>query len=80
MSGPGEAERAPLIEHKPPIDFPPVSFVSGGVPKSLNGAIVAATKKTGLDYWEQLLTWATKGAECERLHESKDKSGRTKRK
>jgi hypothetical protein len=71
----------PLLEHVPPMDYPPTSLVAVAVPKDFNKVIIAAAVKTGLVYADQLLMWAVKGAECERQHESKTvKSGRKNRK
>ncbi len=75
------SENTPFVEHVPPKNFPPASLVGLMVPTDFNKVIIAATKKTGLVYADQLLMWAQKGAECERLHESKTaKSGRKNRK
>lgn len=77
MSGPGDA---PPIEHVAPKDFPVSSLVGVQVPTDFNKVIVAAAARNGMAYADQLLLWAQKGAECERLHGSRPvKSGRTKR-
>lgn len=70
----------PFIEHVPPVDFPPTSLVGVNVPADLNKVIIAAAARNGVVYEDQLLAWAQKGAECERLHGSRERSGRKKRK
>jgi hypothetical protein len=79
MSGPGEG--APLIPHEPPKPYPLTSLVGVAVPTDFNKVIIAAAAKNDLVYQDQLLTWAMKGAEHERLCEPKTaKSGRKNRK
>ena len=70
----------PMIDHVPPKPFPPTSLVGVAVPTDFNKVILAAAKKNGLLYEDQLLTWAQNGAECSRLHEPKERSGRKNRK
>ena len=55
----------------PPKDFPEFAFVGLQVPYAFNKVIIATAAKTGLIYEDQLLDWAMKGAECERMHKGK---------
>lgn len=77
MSGPGDA---PFIEHTPPKPFPVSSLVAVNVPTDLNKVIIAAAAKAGICYEDQLLKWTQAGAECERMHQAKDRAGRKNRK
>lgn len=69
MSGPGEG---PMIEHIAPKVFPPSSLVGVDVPSDFNAVIIKAAARNGVVYADQILAWAQKGAECERLHGSKN--------
>lgn len=61
------------IEFTEPKPFPPTALVGLQVPYDLHRVIVAAADKKGIHYDEQILAWVQQGAECERLHGSKEK-------
>lgn len=69
----------PMIDHVPPKPFPPTSLVGVAVPTDFNKVILAAAKKNGLLYEDQLLTWAQMGAECSRMHKPNGKNQRRKK-
>lgn len=69
-----------MIEHAASRPFPASSLVAVEVPTTFNKVILAAASKNGLLYADQLLTWAIKGADCERQHEpKKTRAGRNRK-
>ena len=68
----------PAIAHTLPKPFPTTSLVCVSVPADFNKVIIAAAKKNGLVYADQLLMWTQMGAECSRQHQPNEKNKRRK--
>lgn len=73
------SEKAALIAHEQPKDFPPYHYIGVAVPLTFARVISEVAAKNGLQFDEQLLKWAQMGAECSRLHQPKV-AGRKNRK
>jgi hypothetical protein len=61
-----------LIDHDSPDAVPRFAYVLVPVPMDFNAVIVRETQRAQTLYAEQLLAWAQKGADCERLHGTRE--------
>ncbi len=61
-----------MIEHERPKPYPHTHLTAVAVPTDFARVIAEAATKAGVLFEDQLLTWAQQGAECSRLHKSRE--------